>query len=127
VASARDVDFGSWQHQRVICDHEQHHQARDHVIIHGNTRDTPSAHFELRRVWGSLGCTLDALDSSIAQSLLQIDVPDQIGNAEAWYNCSSNLTVSWGRHCYARCTGRYQQSDFLGLRLHAAVNEAGRA
>jgi len=126
VSCARDVDFGSWQHLRVICDHEQLHQARDHVMVHGNTRDPVSAQFELSRIWASLGCTLDALDPSTAQSLLQIDVPDQISNVKAWYNCASNLRVFRGQHCYARCTGRYQQSDSLGFRSHTAVNEAGR-
>jgi len=116
VSSARDIDFGSWQHLCVICDHEQLHQARDHVMVHGNTRDPVSAQFELSRIWGSLGCTLDALDPSTTQSLLQNDVPDQINNAKAWYNCASNLVVFQGQHCYNRCTGRCQSSDFLSFR-----------
>ena len=109
VACARDVDFGSWPHQRVICDHEQHNRSRDHVVVHGNTRDPVSSQFELRHVWGSLGCTLDALDPSTAQNLLQIDVPDQINGAMAWYNCASDPSMSQGQQFCARCTGRYQQ------------------
>jgi hypothetical protein len=126
VACVQDVDFGSWQHQRVICDHEQHQQARDHVMVCGYTRDPVSSQFELRRVWGSLGYTLDALDPSTAQSLLQEHVPDQISHAKAWYNCASNVTMFWGQHCYARCTGQYQQNNSLGFTLHTVVNAAER-
>jgi hypothetical protein len=126
VACVQDVDFGSWPHERVICDHEQDQQARDHVMVHGNTRDPVSAQFELKRVWGSLGCAIDALDPSTAQSLLQEHVPDQIGHAKAWYNCASTRAVFQGQHCYARCTGRYQQNNSLGFALYTAMNAAER-
>jgi len=119
VACAEDLDFGSWPQQRVICDFEQNHRACDHVMVHGHAGDSASAQFELDRVWGTLGATLDPLDPSTIHSLLQTTVADKIGNINAWYNCWQDRTVWWKKDTYARCTGLYNQPNQLGFKLAA--------
>lgn len=111
-----DVNFASWPNNTVICDHEQRGIRRDHVMIHGFClqHDTP---FELHRVWGSLDQTLDSGHIHTVHQFAQVQIPDHIGPAQAWYNCCSDNAVTQGQDCWARCTGRYYQRQSLGIRL----------
>lgn len=119
IESRIDVDFTTWKGHRVICDHEQYHRPRDHVIVHGNWLPSPVAHtpFAINRIWGSLDQTIDACDPLQVREFTGEIVPDRIGSAKAWYNCNCNNVVIQHAHRWARCTGRYQQTNSLGLRL----------
>lgn len=114
-----DIDFASWPAYRVICDHEQHHVPRDHVIVHGSCNVLPNVctSFEILRVWGSLGQTLNPLDQSNVQTLAESQIPDQIDSVDAWYNCDCARTVNSDTRTWALCTGRYRHRHSLGLEL----------
>lgn len=119
IRSSKDLDFASWPTHRVVCDYEQNNVPRDHVMVHGNCHHDTSAQtpFELLSVWGSLGQTLDPSDRSIVEALTQNQVSDRIGPAEAWYNCHCDRVITQGPDRWALCTGRYQQSNRLGILL----------
>jgi len=119
VQSIIDFDFASWPDARVICDHEQNHVPRDHVIVHGRSCTLSNLYtpFEILRVWASLGQTLDPLDQSNVRALSQIQVPDHIGSVHAWYNVDCDRVVDRDMDTWALCTGRYRQRQSLGIKL----------
>jgi hypothetical protein len=123
---AEDVNFTSWSDHKVICDHEHNHVPRDHVIIHGhcdqhNSRLMP---FELFRVWSSLGQTLDPLNLRMVSCLAQNNVSDYIGGVQAWYNCDCDRWIAQGTDKWALCTGVYQQTHSLGIKLPVSDAES---
>jgi hypothetical protein len=118
VQHAEDIKFTPWPDHRVICDHEHNYVPRDHVIIHGgcNQHNAEPKPFELFRVWGSLGQTLDPLDLGTVSCLVQNNVPDHIGGAQAWYNCDCDRWIMQDADKWALCTGVYQQTHALGIK-----------
>jgi len=123
VEHPADVDFVCWPAHSVICDHEQSSVPRDHVVVHGHCHQHHmlDASFELQRVWGSLDQALDPGDIDTVHQFTQVQVPDHIGPAQAWYNCCSDNAVTHGQDRWARCTGRYRQSQSLGIRLDSVA------
>jgi hypothetical protein len=123
---AEEVNFTSWPDHKVICDHEHNHVPRDHVHIHGhcNQHNSKTTSFELFRVWGSLGQTLDPLNLRIVSCLAQNNVSDYIGDAQAWYNCDCNRQIIQDTDKWALCTGFYQQTHTLGIKLPDSGTES---
>jgi len=119
IPSREDLDFVSWPAHRVICDHEQNQVPRDHVIVHGHCHSCQHANtpFELISVWGSLDQSLALSEPSFFEALINTPVPDRIGSAEAWYNCSCDRAMIRNNSKWALCTGHYRQTDGLGIRL----------
>lgn len=119
LRSSQDLDFASWPQHRVICDHEQNHVPRDHVMVHGHgdLQQHSSTSFELISIWSSLGHALDPANPFWLEALMHSPVPDRIGSAEAWYNCHCDRVVMQGTNHWTLCTGRYRQTDRLGIWL----------
>jgi hypothetical protein len=118
-----DVNFASWPGHRVICDHEHNHVPKNHVNIHGhcNQHNDELTSFELFRIWGSLGQTLDPLNLDTVSRLTQNNVSDYIGGAQAWYNCACDRWTIQDTNKWALCTGFYQQTHALGIKLATMV------
>lgn len=88
LLSLQDLDFDRWPDHRVVCDHEQNNQPRNHVIIHSHCWQEHlfDARFELLHVWGSLGQRFDPLEKNHIRVFKSGLVPNKIGPATAWYN-----------------------------------------
>ena len=116
---ADDVNFTSWPDCKVICDHEHNRAPRNHVIVHGSCNQHDSRHtsFELFRIWGSLGHTLNPLNIDTVSCLAQNNVSDYISGAQAWYNCNSDRWITQDQDKWALCTGFYQQTHALGIKI----------